>query len=220
MPLQEAGRNTTQVLVLSRANKSVRVFEHVIESLASGNQPDSQEIANVGYILRTTAVYGNGKFGIADFETLEENPDFKLSFSAQMCAVYILREFSLDWVHFLAKQKGGDKAVTLTPALQRYIGVGNATGLGMAPYLIRHPRVVDNWLTQRESALAVVSQQPLCAQSTARVITLLNKAQTHLTEVVTINDRQRELNTRAPQNCRNWQSGFTCWHRTTHAGAK
>lgn len=197
VPLQEAGRNTTQVLVLSRANKSVRVFEHVIESLASGNQPDSQEIANVGYILRTTAVYGNGKFGIADFETLEENPDFKLSFSAQMCAVYILREFSLDWVHFLAKQKGGDKAVTLTPALQRYIGVGNATGLGMAPYLIRHPRVVDNWLTQRESALAVVSQQPLCTQSTARVITLLNKAQTHLTEVVTINDRQRELNTQS-----------------------
>lgn len=194
VPLQEAGRNTTQVLVLSRANKSVRVFEHVIDALASGEQPDCREIANVGYILRTTAVYGNGKFGIADFETLEQNPDFKLSFSAQMCAVYILREFSLDWVHFLAKQKGGDKAVTLSPALQRYIGVGNATGLGMAPYLIRHPRVVDNWLTQRERALAVVCQQPLCAESAARVLSLLEKARKHLNEVVTINDRQRDLN--------------------------
>ncbi len=67
----------------------------------------------MGYILRTTAVYGNGKFGIADFKLLENNPDFNQSFSAQMCAVYMLREFSLDWVHYLAAKKGGDNAVAL-----------------------------------------------------------------------------------------------------------
>ncbi|WP_325894177.1 hypothetical protein [Grimontia sp. NTOU-MAR1] len=197
VPLQEAGRNTTQVLVLSRANKSVRVFEHVIEALASGHQPNAKEIANVGYILRTTAVYGNGKFGIADFETLDENPDFRLSFSAQMCAVYMLREFSLDWVHFLAKQKGGECAITLKPELQRYIGVGNATGLGMAPYLIRHPRVVDNWLTHREMALAAVSEQPIDEDSTVRILSLLNKARKHLKEVVTIDEHQQDLNARS-----------------------
>ncbi|CZF81500.1 hypothetical protein GCE9029_02651 [Grimontia celer] len=194
VPLQEAGRNTTQVLVLSRANKSVRVFEHLIDALSVGQQPNAQEIANVGYILRTTAVYGNGKFGIADFETLNENPDFRLSFSAQMCAVYMLREFSLDWVHFLAKQKGGVHATTLSPELQRYIGVGNATGLGMAPYLIRHPRVVDNWLTHREMALAAVSQQSVCGKSAVRVLSLLHKARKHLKEVVTIDAHQKGLN--------------------------
>ncbi|KKD57895.1 hypothetical protein RN22_23925 [Grimontia sp. AD028] len=194
VPLQEAGRNTTQVLVLSRANKSVRVFEHLIDALSVGQQPNAQEIANVGYILRTTAVYGNGKFGIADFETLNENPDFRLSFSAQMCAVYMLREFSLDWVHFLAKQKGGVHATTLSPELQRYIGVGNATGLGMAPYLIRHPRVVDNWLTHREMALAAVSQQTVCETSAVRVLSLLHKARKHLKEVVTIDAHQKGLN--------------------------
>ncbi|NGN96179.1 hypothetical protein G5S52_00480 [Grimontia sp. S25] len=194
VPLQEAGRNTTQVLVLSRANKSVRVFEHLIDALSAGQQPSAQEIANVGYILRTTAVYGNGKFGIADFETLNENPDFRLSFSAQMCAVYMLREFSLDWVHFLAKQKGGVHATTLSPELQRYIGVGNATGLGMAPYLIRHPRVVDNWLTHREMALAAVSQQSVCEKSAVRVLSLLHKARKHLKEVVTIDEHQKGLN--------------------------
>ncbi|WP_281545571.1 hypothetical protein [Grimontia sp. SpTr1] len=194
VPLQEAGRNTTQVLVLSRANKSVRVFEHLIDALSVGQQPNAQEIANVGYILRTTAVYGNGKFGIADFETLNENPDFRLSFSAQMCAVYMLREFSLDWVHFLAKQKGGVHATTLSPELQRYIGVGNATGLGMAPYLIRHPRVVDNWLTHREMALAAVSQQSVCEKSAVRVLSLLHKARKHLKEVVTIDAHQKGLN--------------------------
>ncbi|NMV42399.1 hypothetical protein HKB00_00695, partial [Vibrio parahaemolyticus] len=105
---QEAGRNPNNVLVLARANKSVRVFEHIVNALSKGKQPEPKELAEVGYILRTTAVYGNGKFGIADFKLMENNPDFSQSFSAQMCAVYMLREFSLDWVHFLALQKGGE----------------------------------------------------------------------------------------------------------------
>ncbi|MEE3094693.1 MAG: hypothetical protein VX340_11495, partial [Pseudomonadota bacterium] len=41
-PLQEAGRYRTSDLVLSRANKSVRLFEHVVDSLASGRQPNRQ----------------------------------------------------------------------------------------------------------------------------------------------------------------------------------
>lgn len=94
VPLQEAGRNPNNVLVLARANKSVRVFEHIVSHLAKGVQPTPKELAEVGYILRTTAVYGNGKFGIADFKILEKNEDFNQSFSAQMCAVYMLREFS------------------------------------------------------------------------------------------------------------------------------
>ncbi len=64
VPLQEAGRNSNMVMVLARANKSVRVFDHIVSSLADGQQPDLDVLAQVGYILRTTAVYGNGKFGI------------------------------------------------------------------------------------------------------------------------------------------------------------
>ncbi|MDD1780319.1 hypothetical protein LRP49_03805 [Enterovibrio sp. ZSDZ35] len=199
VPLQEAGRNSPKVLVLSRANKSVRVFEHIVDSLSQGDQPDVHAIANVGYILRTTAVYGNGKFGIADFETLETNVDFSLSFSAQMCAVYILRQFSLDWVHFLANARGGEKSARLSPQLQRYIGIGNATGLGMAPYLIRHPRVVDNWLHQRELALASVSMCVTDDDAKARVIKWLEKARTHLDQVVTIDEHQQGLNAQSVQ---------------------
>lgn len=143
VPLQEAGRNSNKVIVLARANKSMRVFEHIVDSLASGNQPKPEVLAQVGYILRTTAVYGNGKFGIHDFKPLEKTIDFGQSFSAQMCAVYLLRQFSLDLVDFLAKNRGGETAVGLHPKLQRYLGVGNATGLGMAPYLINHPCIVD-----------------------------------------------------------------------------
>ncbi|KJY73570.1 hypothetical protein [Vibrio nigripulchritudo] len=202
VPLQEAGRNPNNVLVLARANKSMRVFEHVVSRLADGLQPDLNELAEVGYILRTTAVYGNGKFGIADFKRLENNPDFKQSFSAQMCAVYMLREFSIDWVHYLGKLQGGDKFVELERSLQRYLGVGNATGLGMAPYLINHPCIVDQWLTARESALAEVLCQTPDSKSKKQLIRLLNKAICHLEQVVTIDVLQHDMNTTAAQELR------------------
>ncbi|QIJ84697.1 hypothetical protein G3U99_10745 [Vibrio coralliilyticus OCN008] len=197
VPLQEAGRNPNNVLVLARANKSVRVFEHIVSALAKGLQPQGEELAQVGYILRTTAVYGNGKFGIADFKLLENNPDFSLSFSAQMCAVYLLREFSLDWVHYLARQQGGENAVELDRGLQRYLGVGNATGLGMAPYLINHPCIVDQWMTARESALAQVLAKPCDSEMHGPLSQLLNKAIKHLEQVVTINPHQDTLNQQA-----------------------
>ncbi|RJX68339.1 hypothetical protein DZ860_17595 [Vibrio sinensis] len=194
VPLQEAGRNPNKVLVLARANKSVRVFEHIVSHLSQGIQPDPKELADVGYILRTTAVYGNGKFGIADFKLLENNQDFSQSFSAQMCAVYLLREFSLDWVHYLAKQYGGDKAISLHRGLQRYLGVGNATGLGMAPYLINHPCIVDQWMTTRERAISEVLAMP-CEQSEYLALdALLNKGIRHLQQVITINKHQANLN--------------------------
>ncbi|PQJ43280.1 hypothetical protein BTO00_14920 [Vibrio campbellii] len=197
VPLQEAGRNPNNVLVLARANKSVRVFEHLVAALAKGEQPDPTELAEVGYILRTTAVYGNGKFGIADFKLLENNPDFNQSFSVQMCAVYMLRGFSLDWVHYLAQQQGGDKAIALHKGLQRYLGVGNATGLGMAPYLINHPCIVDQWMTSRERAIAQVLSMPCEIQQEAPLTALLAKAQRHLEQVITINEHQDQLNHKA-----------------------
>ena len=223
VPLQEAGRNPNNVLVLARANKSVRVFEHIVSHLAQGKQPTPAELAEVGYILRTTAVYGNGKFGIADFKVLENNPDFNQSFSAQMCAVYLLREFSLDWVHYLAQQTGGDAAVKLDRGLQRYLGVGNATGLGMAPYLINHPCIVDQWMTTREHALADVLAQSVSQEKLYPLEQLINKGICHLEQVITINDHQQGLNQQAVTDlkefnaslslnlakCRTWQQLVT-----------
>ncbi|WP_390905159.1 hypothetical protein [Vibrio fortis] len=209
VPLQEAGRNPNNVIVLARANKSVRVFEHIVSHLAQGKQPTPTELAEVGYILRTTAVYGNGKFGIADFKVLENNPDFNQSFSAQMCAVYLLREFSLDWVHYLAQQTGGDTAVKLVRGLQRYLGVGNATGLGMAPYLINHPCIVDQWMTTREHALADVLAQPASEDKTSPLEQLLNKAICHLEQVITINDHQQGLNQQAVEDLKQFNASLS-----------
>ena len=63
VPRQEAGRISGQEFVLSRANRSVRLFDYVVTCLANGQQPDLREIEPVGYLMRTTAVYGSGKFG-------------------------------------------------------------------------------------------------------------------------------------------------------------
>lgn len=156
VPLQEAGRVSRKELSLSRANRSVRLFSHVVERLSQGQQPDQAEIDAVGYLMRTTAVYGSGKFGAADRDDIADRPELKAPFQAEMLSVWLTRAFTVDIAEHLAKVKGGDNAVRLDPQLRRRLGVGNSTGLGMAPFLVRHPRLLNNWIAARETALARV----------------------------------------------------------------
>ena len=87
---------------MSRANKSVRLFEYVADCLSKGLQPDINEINKVGYLLRTTAVYVSGKFGLSDFANTKEVTDFNQPFRAEMLSVYIIREFSVELVEHLS----------------------------------------------------------------------------------------------------------------------
>ena len=47
VPLQEAGRITESELSLSRANRSVRLFEYVVDTLSKGKQPDTEKLEAV-----------------------------------------------------------------------------------------------------------------------------------------------------------------------------
>jgi hypothetical protein len=156
VPKQEAGRCTYSELILARANRSVRLFDSVVQSLASGCQPDAARLDSVGYLMRTTAVYGNGKFGIADRDRFAGRPEVAGPFQAEMLTVYLIRAFSVDLVEHLARQRGGSQAVALAEGLRRQLGIGNATGLGMAPFLVKHPLLINNWIAARETALARV----------------------------------------------------------------
>ena len=156
VPRQEAGRVSDKEIVLARANKSVRLFDHVASCLAAGQQPRAEDLAPIGYLMRTTAVYGSGKFGLAVREAIGDREEFNAPFQAEMLAVFLIRAFTLDLVDHAAKIKAPKTAVTLAPALRRSLGVGNATGLGMAPFLINHPALLDHWITARETALARV----------------------------------------------------------------
>ena len=159
VPLQEAGRISLRELSLSRANRSVRLFEHVVARLAAGMQPDAAMLSETGYLMRTTAVYGSGKFGAADRAAIAQRPELRAPFQAEMLSVWLTRAFTVDLVEHLARARGGDAATRLAPDLKRGLGVGNSTGLGMAPFLIRHPVLLNNWMRAREEALARVRAQ-------------------------------------------------------------
>ena len=143
-----------KALVLSRANRSVRLFDYVVKSLADGQQPKINEIEDVGYVMRTTAVYGSGKFGATDREKWSKREEFSGSFQPELLSVWLIRSFTLDLVEHLAQIKSPKKAVKIKTKIRRYFGVGNSTGLGMAPFLIKHPTLIHSWINARENALA------------------------------------------------------------------
>ena len=200
VPKQEAGRVDSRVLVLSRANRSARTFEYVVDELSNGRQPNIDVIAEVGYLYRTTAAYGSGKLGMADWEKVwTKHRDFARPFAAEMFTCYLLRHFSIKQAEFLASKRDPQSAVEIEEDLKRYIGIGNSTGLGMAPFLINHPLLINQWIEMRETALArVVKQSELgitagivdqLAESVSRVIK-------HLGEIITEDERQSQVNTK------------------------
>ena len=158
VPQQEAGRISGQELVLSRANRSVRLFEYVVDCLAHGKQPNRQTIEPIGYLMRTTAVYGSGKFGAADRSQWADRPEFAGSFQPELLAVWLIRSFTIDLAEHIASQRAPETAIKLDPSIRRRIGVGNSTGLGMAPFLINHPALIHAWINARETALSRVRQ--------------------------------------------------------------
>ena len=160
VPKQEAGRVSNREISLSRANRSVRMFEHAVESLAAGRQPDREQVEAVGYLMRTTAVYGSGKFGAADREAIADRPELAAPFQAEMLSVFLTRAFVLDLVEHMAQARAPATAVRFDPALRRRFGVGNSTGLGLAPFVVNHPVLFNNWIAAREEALARVRSLP------------------------------------------------------------
>tara|TARA_B100001142_G_scaffold328304_1_gene388075 strand:+ start:3179 stop:4807 length:1629 start_codon:yes stop_codon:yes gene_type:complete len=158
VPKQEIGRMSFKELTLSRANKSVRIFNHVIESLSNGRQPDINLLSKVGYLYRTTAVYGSGKFGLADRFRIKNREEIYGPFRLEMMLVYLVRQFTFDQVNHVAKNKNPKKAVTLDPEICRNLGIGNSTGLGMAPFIVNHPTLLNNWILARETALKSIRE--------------------------------------------------------------
>lgn len=156
IPYQEAGRVNEKSLSVSRANRSVRLWKHMVDALAKGKQPDVDKVASVGYLMRTTAVYGSGKLGAADHETLADRPEFDAPFQAEMLSVFLTRAFVRDMINHMARARGGAQAAELALDIAHGLGIGNSTGLGMAPFLINHPVLLNNWVAAREEAIARV----------------------------------------------------------------
>jgi len=158
VPKQEIGRLSYKELTLSRANKSVRIFNHVVERLSKGLQPDLKLLSNVGYLYRTTAVYGSGKFGLADRFRIKNREEINGPFRLEMMLVYLVRQFTFDQVNHVAYHKDPKNAVKLDENICKNLGIGNSTGLGMAPFIVNHPTLLNNWIMCREIALKKIRQ--------------------------------------------------------------
>ena len=160
VPAQEKGRLDPRILSLTRGNRSVRFFRYLVDTLAAGDQPDPDHVGDAGYILRSTAFYANGKYGMRSFVDYHDDHPFRVPYRAQFVAAWMFRELGYDMVEHCARVLGGESAVRFEGGWRHYFGLGNATGLGLVPYAFKHPRVLDAWVGVREVALADVRGRP------------------------------------------------------------
>ena len=72
--------------------------------------------------------------------------------------VYLVRQFTFDQVNHVAYYKNPKKAVKLDEKICKNLGIGNSTGLGMAPFIVNHPTLLNNWILSRETALKKIRE--------------------------------------------------------------
>lgn len=177
LPKLYAGRASPKTLVWCRSNRSLRLFEHVIDALASQRQPSVAALWRVGYLMRNTGLDGNGTFGTRSYLSLEDDHPLRAPYHAQMLAAYMMREFSFDLTEHLARCRNPD-AVSLDGKLKRVLGIGNGSALGLVFFTNNHPQLVHRWLTIRCHAAMECASIPMDAGSDQhkRFLDLLRRA--------------------------------------------
>jgi hypothetical protein len=205
VPKQEVGRLSFKELTLSRANKSVRVFNHVVDSLSEGKQPDLELLSKVGYLYRTTAVYGSGKFGLADRFRIKNREEINGPFRLEMMLVYLVRQFTFDQVNHVAHHKNPKTAVKLDKKICKNLGIGNSTGLGMAPFIVNHPTLLNNWILSRETALKKIREiKEVQEKDSELFIDCIKKSLTNITSWNTDSEYQQNKIKSLLKNIRNF----------------
>jgi hypothetical protein len=152
VPRQRAGFSDYDTLMYARGNRSGRIFDHVVESLSQGRQPDLNVLAPVGYILRTTAFIGNGQLGTRPLAGYEPDHPLRRPYHAQFCSAFMLREYVFDLIDHLARVRSPG-AVRLAPAYRRFLGLGNSAATGLAAYAANHAKQMQQWMRVHEEAL-------------------------------------------------------------------
>ncbi len=160
LPKLYAGRAVPGTLTWARSNRSFRAFDHAVEALAEGRQPDTRALWEVGYLMRNTGLDGNGTFLTRSFLTLEADHPLRLPLHAQLLSAFVMREFASDLVENTARHRNPD-AVPLDRELRRMIGIGNGSALGLLFFVNTHPVLIGTWLEHRQTLLAEASLLPL-----------------------------------------------------------
>ncbi|MCU1518935.1 MAG: hypothetical protein JWQ75_3656 [Pseudarthrobacter sp.] len=180
LPKLYGGRAAPGTLIWCRANRSMRAFNLTVDALSRGEQPPARVLGAVCYLMRNTGLDGNGTFGTRSFAAYESDHPLRTPYHAQMLTSYLMREFSLDLAEHMAAARNPE-APALSHGFRRFLGLGNASGLGLVLFAKNHPNMVDRWLTLRESALAQARSLELAgnAPELERLDGLLSRAVTY-----------------------------------------
>lgn len=180
-----SGRTDNSTYGWTQANRSNRFFDHTVESLASGRQPDIEYLASGGgYIIRNAGYFGNGRFGTRSWLSLEPGHPFSEPYHLDLLALYLFRTVGFDVAEAIARRRNPTGAVALRPDLKRKLGIGNSSGVGMVAALIRWPAWMSAYNFPRELALAHAFSQrgPVEPERADRVRDLLERASNYYRE--------------------------------------
>jgi hypothetical protein len=186
--LRDADRMRTDSSVTgwTPGSRSARFFDHVVDTLASGRQPDPGVIGlGTGYLLRNGGYLGSGRNGTLSYEGYGDDHPLRHPFFADLFGLYMVRQVSLDLVNGIAAARNPN-AARLAPDIARFIGVGNSSGQGMCVALQRWPHWVSTWVTVRELALAYAKSMPIDPRGSGRsdrLLDLLERTAAYYTSV-------------------------------------
>ncbi len=110
-----------------------------------------------------------------------------------MMLVYLVRQFTFDQVNHVAYHKNPKKAVQLEHNICKNLGIGNSTGLGMAPFIVNHPTLLNNWILSRETALKKIREiKNVKKKDSDLFIECLKKSLTNITSWNTESEYQQK----------------------------
>ncbi len=174
------GRAGPDVLSWTRGNRSGRLFDTVVSSLAEGIQPDITALMKTGYLMRNVYYQANGMNGTRLFASYPADHPLAGAYKAQMLGIFLMREFSLYLAEFIAAQQSR-RATTLDPVIRRYLGIGNSSGLGLNLLVWNHPMLLSRWLQQREALFGALRELERPDSAIVdRYISLLGRYATHV----------------------------------------
>ena len=108
--------------MLTRGNRSVRFFDYLVDALAEGGQPDPHLVAVAGYMMRSTAFYANGKYGMRSFEGYSDDHRLRVPTGPSLRARGCSGSSAMTWSS-IAPAPGAE-----TPRLDSIVAGGGISG--------------------------------------------------------------------------------------------
>jgi hypothetical protein len=172
---RSGGRGSHQSLGWTLCSRSSRSFNHVVDALTTGLQPNLETLINgAPYLFRNNGYYGNGRHGTRPWTSLPADHPLAEPYFPEMLSLYMLRQYGYDLVERMAQHRS-PRAVALDPSLKRYLGVGNATGQGMSTFLTKWPQWIHGWNVLRETAFARTASLSPTQDDVRRTTELLDR---------------------------------------------